>query len=168
MLIVDVLDLSEKERKNLPYALVKNMSFDVYDTNRMEMMYLKGYILHDMFYQGEKINGYTYNPYFNCYDYDRNWYKGDFLIKNRDESYSYMTDEVELLYKNGLLSYRPRVKYSTNEFVSFRLSNISSRKDKGEPKTYISFSVVAENVRESDFLAGYKNFPLRIKLLMSS
>lgn len=168
MLIVDVLGISEKERKNLPYALVKNKSFDVYDTDKMEMMYLKGYIIHDMFYQGQIINGYKYNPYFNCYDYDRNWYKGNFLFRNKDGSYSYITDEMDVSYRDGYLGYHPRNKFLTDEFVSFIFyAHSTLRKYKGEQKTYYCFQTVAENLSERDFLAGYQTFPMRIKLLMS-
>lgn len=168
MLIVDVLNLSDNERKNLPSSLLKNQSFDVYDTNRMEMMYLKGYLLYDLFYQGEKINGYTYNPYFNCYDYDSNWYKGDFLIRNRDGSFSYMTDDVELLYNLGTLYYRPEAGYKTKDFLSFSFVHRAYKKYKGEPNAYYSFKTVAENLSEKDFLIGYKDFPLKVRLLARS
>lgn len=167
MIIVDTSNLNDKERINLPESLFvySNDGFRIYDTDTMLMAKVRGHEVRDLLYQGYEVNGFTYNNYFCCYDYDKDWYKKDFLIKI-ENGYIYFAGNMVIRYRllDGALLYRMS-KYRTNKFVTFCLSYPPYKKYKGGYDGDYEYKVVSKGLSEENFLSSYKDMPMKVKLL---
>lgn len=167
MIIVDTQNLNDKERVSLPESLKIHSEdgFFIYDTDTMVRTKMKGCEIRNLLYQGYKVNGFTYNTYFCCYDYDKDWYKQGILIK-MDIGYYYLIDDMEICYRmgDGALIYR-LTKYRTDTFVTFCLSAHPYKKYRGSFEGEFSYHIVAKGLSEENFLYSYKDMPVKVKLL---
>lgn len=115
--------------------------------------------------KGYEVNGFTYNNYFCCYDYDKDRYKQDILIKI-ENGYMYFVCDMVIRYRilDGALLYHIS-KYKTNRFVTYCLSYPPYKKYKGEYVGDYEYYIVSKGISEENFLSTYKDMPMKVKLL---